>query len=790
MPVPLTYPGVYIEELTSGVRTIVGVSTSVTAFIGYTPKGPLNKATQVFNYGEFERIFGELKKDIELGYAVRQFFANGGSEALIVRVAKGAGKASVILKNGTDNNGINVLEVKAKSEGQWGNNLRLEVNYDSENPDSTFNLTVTELKLRGKNDVLATETYPNLSMDSKSPKYIVNVIKASKLVEISRHPDADNQIQNLKKGWSLSGDLSKYNQNDLIDKNNNKKRFISVIVDGEGPFEIAIFDEKSAPPKDLDSLRGAIEKAINDAIPARLKGLTVTLANALAEDNGDKNHLLLTSNAKGADLEGSSVHVFNASTDNASQVLKLGMSNGGREREAVADLRPVQTGTTSGDLSNLDLTKGIIIDKDLTLTLLNKDKTINSVLNITANTEPLKINNTTLRSLADTLAKKIQNEANNTNKEFSSLGVQIIGNHLRITSDLGGTNLELNPTGGSLVGDLLLGAAAADKTINVQKYDLGVGEDFQAQVKGEEGNDGIPPDAFDIQGNSLKKTGIYALEDADIFNLLCIPMVSKIKDESKALAVIDEAVNYCMMKRAFMIIDPPEKTTLTDIKEWMEKLPKSNYAALYYPQVNIADPMDDYRLKPFPPSGTIAGLYARTDSTRGVWKAPAGIDASLSNVQAMDYNLTDAENGDLNKRGINCLRNFPGYGRVSWGARTLQGADQLTSEWKYIPVRRLALYIEESLFRALKWVVFEPNDEPLWSQIRLNVGAFMHRLFRQGAFQGTSPREAYFVKCDKETTPQDDINNGIVNIVVGFAPLKPAEFVVIKLQQMAGQIQT
>jgi uncharacterized protein len=238
-----------------------------------------------------------------------------------------------------------------------------------------------------------------------------------------------------------------------------------------------------------------------------------------------------------------------------------------------------------------------------------------------------------------------------------------------------------------------------------------------------------------------------------------------------------------------MIIDPPGGNNKLSIKDWKEKLPKSNYAALYYPQVIIPDPMDEYRLKPFPPSGTIAGLYARTDSNRGVWKAPAGIEATLNNVQAMDVDLTDAENGDLNKRGINCLRSFKVYGRISWGARTLQGADELTSEWKYIPVRRLALYIEESLFRALKWVVFEPNDEPLWSQIRLNVGAFMHSLFRQGAFQGITPREAYFVKCDKETTPQDDINKGIVNIVVGFAPLKPAEFVVIKLQQMAGQIQ-
>jgi phage tail sheath protein FI len=151
--------------------------------------------------------------------------------------------------------------------------------------------------------------------------------------------------------------------------------------------------------------------------------------------------------------------------------------------------------------------------------------------------------------------------------------------------------------------------------------------------------------------------------------------------------------------------------------------------------------------------------------------------------------MTDAENGLLNPLGINCLRTFPVYGRVVWGSRTLRGADAAADEYKYIPVKRTALYIEESLYRGLKWVVFEPNDEPLWAQIRLNVGAFMNNLFRQGAFQGKTPREAYFVKCDKESTTQNDINLGIVNIVVGFAPLKPAEFVIIKLQQMAGQIQ-
>jgi phage tail sheath protein FI len=227
------------------------------------------------------------------------------------------------------------------------------------------------------------------------------------------------------------------------------------------------------------------------------------------------------------------------------------------------------------------------------------------------------------------------------------------------------------------------------------------------------------------------------------------------------------------------------------MKDWMESNSglRSRNAAVYFPRLRIADPLNQFRLRNFAASGTLAGLYARTDNDRGVWKAPAGIEATLRNVNELAQVLTDPENGTLNPLGINCLRTFPVIGTVSWGGRTLDGADVLGSEWKYLPVRRFALFLEESLYRGTKFAVFEPNDEPLWAQIRLNVGAFLQTLFRQGAFQGQSSREAYFVKCDKDTTTQNDINLGIVNVLVGFAPLKPAEFVIIKISQIAGQIQ-
>jgi hypothetical protein len=180
----------------------------------------------------------------------------------------------------------------------------------------------------------------------------------------------------------------------------------------------------------------------------------------------------------------------------------------------------------------------------------------------------------------------------------------------------------------------------------------------------------------------------------------------------------------------------------------------------------------------------VAGVIARTDAQRGVWKAPAGKEATLNGVPDLSVNLTDGENGQLNPIGVNCLRTFPIVGLVVWGARTLVGVDEAANQWAYLPVRRTALFIEESLFRGTQWVVFEPNDELLWSQIHLSVGAFMNGLFGRGAFQGTTPSQAYFVKCDRQTNPQEDIDRGITNIIVGFAPLKPAEFVLISIQQL------
>ncbi|HTN47541.1 MAG TPA: phage tail sheath C-terminal domain-containing protein [Flavipsychrobacter sp.] len=511
MPVLPTYPGVYIEELPSGVRTITGVATSITAFIGRASRGELNKATVINSFADYERLFGGVSAKSMMSYAVKDFYLNGGSQAVIVRISKTGKTAEYsVATNGT------AIGLKASSEGVWGDNLQITIDHNTK--DSTnkklFNITITEIGG-------ATETFRNVSTVPDDARYLPRVL------------------------------------------------------------------------------------------------------------------------------------------DQGSLLAKVG---------------------TMSD-----------------------------------NSEP-----------TDT---------------------------------------------------------AANTPIVV--------------TAGKKGDDGVDVTATEYKGTENTNTGLWALKKSE-FNLLCIPPATRGGDT--ASDVYSQALTLCVNHRAMLLVDSPNAwgESPTPASEAKSKLTTdlslsgdaARNAALFFPRVKQIDPLRDGQIETMVPCGIVAGIMSRTDTSRGVWKSPAGIDAALNGVQGLQTNLSDAENGMLNPLGINCLRSFPVTGRVVWGARTMRGADQFADDYKYIAVRRTALFIEESLYRGSQWVVFEPNDEPLWAQIRLNVGAFMHNLFRQGAFQGKTPKEAYLVKCDKETTTQNDINSGIVNILVGFAPLKPAEFVIIKIQQLAGQVES
>jgi Phage tail sheath protein FI len=294
----------------------------------------------------------------------------------------------------------------------------------------------------------------------------------------------------------------------------------------------------------------------------------------------------------------------------------------------------------------------------------------------------------------------------------------------------------------------------------------------------------------DYLGDASRGTGLHALRRLGLFNLLCVPPDAMGGDTSSV--VYQAALALCVERRAMLLVDPPTLSEdAKDIAEYGGKAlialglegTAARNAALYFPRLLQPHPSIPGQLAAFAPCGAVAGVMARTDATRGVWKAPAGTQATLNGVADLAVPVSDEENSVLNPIAINALRKFPTAGKVIWGARTMRGADRWGDEYKYVPVRRLALHIEESLLRGIAWAAFEPNDEPLWAQLRLNVGAFLQGLFRQGAFQGVTPRDAWFVKCDTQTTTQADIERGVCNIHVGFAPLKPAEFVMLRLAQ-------
>jgi uncharacterized protein len=306
------------------------------------------------------------------------------------------------------------------------------------------------------------------------------------------------------------------------------------------------------------------------------------------------------------------------------------------------------------------------------------------------------------------------------------------------------------------------------------------------------GDDGTLPDA-NAWGDALDALPGIASE---IFNILCLAGAGEASqtgalNASQYSSLVNDAGNVCEDNRAFLIVDPPDGVEDLDDMTTSNAYPVPSVAknaAIYFPRLAVPDPLQGGATRVIGASGTVAGVYARTDANRGVWKPPAGTDAAIGGATPL-VELDDEDTGTLNVTGVNVIRSFPIYRSVVWGARTLDGADAKASQWKYVSVRRMALYIEESLNQGLKWVVFEPNDDPLWSSIRLNVGAFMNGLYRQGAFAGIKPSDAYFVKCDKDTTTQADVDRGVCNILVGFSPLKPAEFVVLKIQQMAGQAE-
>jgi phage tail sheath protein FI len=735
VPASLSYPGVYLQEA-PGVRTITGVSTSVAAFLGTTKRGPLNRAIPIFSFADFERRFGGLDPGSELSYAVRLFFLNGGSQAYVVRVAAGAAVAALALDDG----GTAKLTFTALDGGFTGNSVKLALTKNRLDPANRFDLRVSYAPPDDPANAVV-EQYIGLSMNSRDPNYVLTALNnVSTLVSVQRAGGLTYVA-----GYSESGPLDDLFANTGLD---DKHVAMTVVVDGTAiPVTFTPIAKGTAVTAFVTQLTNAL-------------GAKATVSSSVV---AGKTRARITSPTANQDF--SSVRVLPAGRNDAARVLGFGIANGGTEVDGASGTIPAETpgsgsitgAAIAGPFTTAAGTIGISVDG------AGPDMISYDVSAAAGD----KLQNT-----LDAIAAAVR-ARRPTNPGYAGFTATQKTNQVTFTS----------------------GSRGASSTVTVSKapssdasVPLGFAPGtpaFATDTSLRGGNESPIDDTnryTTFVDTSAPKRGLYALEDVDVFNLLAIPGISD-------AAVIVDAAAYCTQRDAFYLVDPPKGAQPTAMQSLAEgtTLPKNDHAALFWPYVRVPDPLAGGALRLTPPSGPMAGVFARTDATRGIWKAPAGTDAAVVGAQALEYNASDGENGILNPSAVNCIRAKPPYGIIAWGSRTMNGSDAAGSQYKYVPVRRLASYIKLSLFRGTQWVVFEPNDEPLWSQIRLSIGGFMDTLFRQGAFQGRTARDAYFVKCDHETTTQNDVDRGVVNIVVGFAPLKPAEFVVITLTQIAGQ---
>jgi phage tail sheath protein FI len=822
MPVAPTYPGVYVQEVPSGVRTIVGVSTSTTLFIGRTESGPMDEPTRITTYTDFVRSFGEDNNLSDTARYVKLFFLNGGTDAYVMRSGVGAGPWAVDVKNVA---GVAVLRLPAKHAGKLGNTIRVAVTYAGEFPESTFNIEVFrwETDTAGNKVKSAREEWRNLSMDPLLSTYApIFLTQKSALVNA-----AELGAVAATNGFSLSGRPIEDDNSETGAATSfvpawnailgnapapaTPKHSFQISVDGSPFVEVTLHDpaNPSLPP-DVAALAGGslatratnLADLIHDQVLAALaaKGITLTPTNDVQVDIvGGPTGATLTNTRliRIASMNGKDVRVASSSrtADDLAGAILWGTANGGLEGGSQAARRPAATGVTfmptQASLFTGGTAFGSLAQTDITkIQLTEVDPATGALVNVAIPTTVLNTGGarmwndasgaSSFRGIREKLGllRDAINGYQAANPSKFYWRAELWGYRLALLPQLPDENYVI-PAATLTTTPKNLGASFLR---NVRYYSLGPNALAGQQVNGVPGDDGKAPKMADYDA-------AYLAVDAkvDLFNLLVLP-----PEHSTAATPIElllpSASAFCLRRRAFLVMDPPDAWTTTQkaatgVDALRVGLVK-DYSAVYFPRLLL---VENGITRTVGPAGAIAGLYARIDTARGVWKAAAGTEADIRAVSGVDLRMSDAENGQINPVGVNGVRLFPD-GVVSWGARTMAGSDQQASEYKYVPVRRLALYIEESLYRGLKWVVFEPNDVALWAQIRLNVGVFMQDLFRKGAFQGSTPSEAYFVKVDAETTTQNDRNLGIVNIWVGFAPVKPAEFVILYLQQIAGQL--
>ena len=765
------HPGVYVEEISGGVRPIQGVGTSTAGFIGEAERGIPDRAQFLNGFADYQRRFGGHRRGDAgfLAQAVEAFFNAGGRRAYVVRVLPNnatAGVSPAVDARADDawNNRHQVLRFEAQGRGAWSNAIRIHIANATSFPNDAFQVRV-EWTEGGRSRVV--ERFDDVRMDPEHEDYAVRAInEASQYIRatdlfqtnfIDAEPQTAPPIPERRPSLTTTpntafdfpvGAQLQFLWRDLaapVDPTAAPATGTVVTFEGD--------PTQATPGVDPADVVTILEGALGNRFVVSTANNRVTVEPAIAT----RGYLVATATDGTFDLTGiTKIHVTAA----------VPTAGGPSVDYETPDGAALPTGGTAAALAAhinaivpADDPFGVVAEAEGNLLIVRARHGQGVRLGVSqeGGADPW---NTVV--VSDGLPGALVDDVSAVEISVSEIvqpGVRRILNGLFPAPKARGLR-ENSPSDPNLRPAL-------------------TGDDPLRLLGGTDGT-GIVT-AADYRGDAQQRTGLRAFDIVDI-QMLAIPGRNTPDFLAEGIAYSDRSGKMFFVADGVGSVDPNFEITADEVRNLVEGLPmRSNNAAMFYPWIEVPDPVGVGRnpRRLVPPSGHITGVFARTDVTRGVWKAPAGIEAVVSGAVDVQHRLVDADQDLLNPIGLNCIRQFPNVGIVSWGSRTLAS----DPEWRYVPVRRTALFLKESLRRGLQWAVFEPNDTELWDRIRININAFMLSLFRQGAFQGDTPDEAFLVKCDRETNPQEMVDQGIVSARVAFAPLKPAEFVVIEISQ-------
>jgi phage tail sheath protein FI len=875
------HPGVYVEEKSSGVRPIEGVSTSTAAFVGSAAKGVPNRAMFITNWRSFVTKFGDVSRDGPyLPYAVEQFFANGGKRCYVVRTLSDASSrlASVDLPSReTAGPPRNTLRINAKGRGAWGNSLALLVEDSSANPTHEFRLVVL-------NEGAPVEVFDDLSLDPDSDSYVETTINdASEYIEVE-DLHAATPLANgapiyatavttaaladpvpIAAGNTLTlavpdGQAIPAIALDTLPAPVTPGALVSAINAAWGAFNLTTFITTAADPAGAGRLRvrhnvagydnffiiggtataagqplaglagfaqgqgAAIGATLRSAaaptfnIPAGPNNLTfavhgapavpITLTSGAAVPidtlMADINNAFASAAFGGLMTARREVDRIVFATTNRGAADSHLLIAGAAAAAALTLAQADGTAQPAGGVDGLGRSEPAFVQSDIEPFTIEEGSNLSFIVNngpAGADSAPIVVNFATgnaFPNLQQVTAAQLRDAINTA--AAGQIVASVVNDRVLVSQARRGNYYRLTVVDGLHSPNIRLkfdtaaqfGTVDGDATSPYFRPGFNIVAGSNEARALANGDDGSPVSNFDLIGTADKKTGLHALDDVYDVNFVTIPGASD-------PAVVGAAVGYCGIRQdCFFLADSPGKrdkdTAVTDpahVRDFMRNKvsPKNSYGALYYPWLEIADRAGAGKNpKRFvPPSGFMAGMFARIDNQRGVWKAPAGTEASIIGAIGLEYSVTDNEQDILNPIGVNCIRQFADSGIVVWGARTF--ATLTDPEYRYVPVRRYTIYLRQSIYRGTQWAVFEPNDATLWGQLKANIDDFMMGEFRKGALAGATPEEAFDVKCDAELNPDPEVNAGRVNMEVRFAPLKPAEFVIIRISQKSQRPQ-